>query len=206
MTKGIGRWLAGSLVVLACSPEYEVYPPADCTADADCGAYSACLVGTCEPCDVLYELCDVACPGMWQLTGERRGDCPTCACAQGGSGGEAATGGRAGLSTTTGGAAALAGAGGTLGLACQDHSACSPGLYCDGVCLDCVAVPPPCPDCVSPEQATPVQLNGCDLCVCAAPNECFLDSDCASGRCLPGAVCSDGCTEAACCFGNTCLL
>ena len=96
---------------------------------------------------------------------------------------------------------------GCVPIPCKAHAQCGIGALCfKGICQSCDSVPTGCDaSCLWDFKPQYVLHNGCKICECAPPNECFDDAGCGPGEhCYMGQQCDDGCKSPSCCHGNRC--
>ena len=94
---------------------------------------------------------------------------------------------------------------------CYVHGECPYGSLCSaGSCQSCSEAGDNCDlPCSDRFSLIATVRNGCPVCECAPPSECWFDEDCGGPpmRCYPGAQCDEGCEgDPMCCSGNLCGL
>ena len=90
---------------------------------------------------------------------------------------------------------------------CDSHSACPHGFLClGGQCVTCEMASSACDrECGLGFTTEPFFRNGCAVCECVPPTECFEDDDCPpEQKCYEGVHCEDDCEGPWCCRGNRC--
>lgn len=96
-------------------------------------------------------------------------------------------------------------------MSCYIHADCPYEMLCaGGICQSCPEAGDNCgAPCFDGSSRIATVRNGCPVCECAPPSQCWSDEDCGGPpmRCYPGSQCDDGCAgDPTCCSGNICAL
>jgi hypothetical protein len=147
--------------------------------DWECELGTVCENEVCVSCAEIPNECTTPCPFGDEPVPSIRNGCPVCVC--------------------------------PTVVSCYVHAECPYGFLCSaGICQSCVEAEDNCDmPCSDGSSLVANVRNGCPVCECEPPSECWFDEDCGGPpmRCYAGAQCNEGCEgDPTCCTGNLCGL